>query len=276
MGAKGRWRVLAAVAAVPLVAACLGQDHRDVELALSDWDHGWLAVVEQEESFTVGLPENPQFPDAQWTLIADGSPTLEVLGSTLERPQGVPAEEPQLTWWVFDVVGREAGEAQLAFELDADGRTMDRFEVRVAVEADACASEAGISAPRCGGPQQVTVPRGESDQWVSEREHGSTVTLSPTEQLSVVLTGNAAQPGAAWRFADADPAVVEVSDPREQESRTPGNWDTADTSEPGSFLPRSEFVVTAVAPGRTTLRFELADGDGVIEFAEFTVAVGSG
>ena len=45
---RRRHRVLAGMAVVLLTAGCLGDDYRDIDLALSDWDHGWLAVVEPE------------------------------------------------------------------------------------------------------------------------------------------------------------------------------------------------------------------------------------
>lgn len=262
-----RSRTLAIAASVLLTAGCLGQDYRDVDLALSDWDHGWLAVVEPQESFTVGLPEHPQYPDAAWTVVADGDPVLEVVGSTVDRPP--PEEDRVLAFWVYDVVATSIGEAPLAFELQIEGEAVDRLEIQVAVVEDACASENGIVAPRCSGPQQVTAAQG-----ISEWEHGTTVTLAEGSEVAVALTGSATRPDAIWQLASPDPTVVDVSEPREVGSRTPGNWARDDASEPGTFLPRSEFLVTGQAPGSTVLRFELIDGDAVVEFASFTVDVG--
>jgi predicted secreted protein len=261
-----RYRILAALAAGLLAAGCLGDDYRDVELALSDWDHGWLAVVEPGEAFTVGLPEHAQYPGAAWTIVADGSPTLEVVGSTVEQP---PPEEQAPAIWIFNVVARDLGEAPLAFQLDVDGSTVDRVDLTVTVVDDACASDEGIAAPRCGGQQQITAPQG-----ISELEHGSTVVLAEGEDAAVVLTGNATRPEAVWRLSASGPLVVSVSAPREVGSRTPGNWDTDDATEPGTFLPRSEFLVTGEVAGSVVLRFELLDGEVVVESATFIFDVG--
>ena len=267
---------LAVAAVLLLVGGCLGQDYLDVELTLSDWEHGWLAVVEPGESFTVGLPVNPAYPDAEWSVSTDGEPVVAMLGANLDRPGDVPEGEPSLTWWLADLVGREVGETALGFTLDSGGETVDRAEFRIAVVTDACANGQGITAPRCGGPQQVTVPQGSADQTVSERENGSIVNLAVDDEFSVVLSGNPARRDAVWRVTGADQAVVTVSGPRELGARSPDNWDTEDDSEPGSFLPREEFTVTGLGPGRTTVRFELSDADRVVESAEFTVEVGSG
>jgi predicted secreted protein len=264
---RRRHRVLAGMAVVLLTAGCLGDDYRDIDLALSDWDHGWLAVVEPEETFTVGLPEHPQYPGTAWSVVADGSPVLEVMGAAVEGPP--PEEDRILSFWIYDVVARSIGEAPLAFELEVEGRAVDRLELQVAVVEDACASEEGLVAARCGGPQQVTAAQG-----ISEWEHGTTVTLAEGDEVAVVLTGNATRPDAVWQLAVPDPTVVDVSEPDEVGSRTRGNWARDDASEPGTFLPRSEFLVTGQVPGSTSLRFELIDGDAVVEFASFTFDVG--
>jgi predicted secreted protein len=265
---RHRLRRIPAVAAVLMTVGCLGQDYRDVDLALSDWDHAWLAVLEPEEPFTVGLPEHPQHGGEPWSIVADGSPVLEVTSAAVDQP--APEEDPAPAFWIYDVVARDLGEARLAFHLDIDGKTVDRAEFQVAVVEDACASDQGLAAPRCGGPQQVTAPQG-----VSEREHGSTVMLTEGDDAAVVLTGNATRSDAVWQIAASDPAAVDVSEPRDVGSRSPGNWSRDDASEPGTFLPRSEFPVTGIAPSRSTVRFELIDAAGVVESAVFTFQIDS-
>ena len=135
MVAQGhRQRGMLAVSVILLATTgCLGQDYRDVDLALSDWVHGWLAVVEPEEAFTVGLPENPQYPGASWIVAAAGEPTLELVASAVEQPPDEPGEQVTLAFWVFDMVARDLGEAALDFQLEADGRAVDRMQLQVAV-----------------------------------------------------------------------------------------------------------------------------------------------
>ena len=52
-----------------LITACLGQDFLDAPLELDNFDHGWVAKVEPEEEFSVGLVANPMYSDVPWRLV---------------------------------------------------------------------------------------------------------------------------------------------------------------------------------------------------------------
>lgn len=63
-------RVVGFVAGIGwLLAACLGMDHLDLPLDLSEWDHGWLDTIESDEELGVGLRANPLYPDAPWSWL---------------------------------------------------------------------------------------------------------------------------------------------------------------------------------------------------------------
>jgi hypothetical protein len=262
------WRCFVAGFVCVLVTACLGQDYKNVELGLSEWDHGWLAVVEPDEQFSVILQENPQYPGVEWGIAEIDPPIIDVVGYIAEGPEDWPEEERQLSIWGFDLVGTELGEVLATFEIDVDGRTVDMVQYRIAVVDDACEGDVGLTAPRCRRQHQESWA-----QAISEWDHGTTIDLAPGEELTVQLTANAAAPGAVWELAESDPVVVDVSTPRPLGTRAPGNWDTTDGTEPGWFLPRWEFMITPNAPGESQLRFELVDAGGIVEFCEFTVDV---
>ncbi len=212
--------------------------------------------------------ENPQYPDAAWVIAGIDPPILEVLGFIHQGPGEVPEGDPTLPIAGFEIIGTQLGEATVSFEIVVGGRTVDRVEYEIGVVEDACEGDDGLAAPRCDRPHEEFWPHE-----ISELDHGRTIDLTAGEVATVQLTANAVHPDAAWALAGADSAVVDVSQPRELATRTPGNWDTTDTAEPGSFLPRWEFLVTAAAPGTSLVRFEMRREGILIEFCELTFEV---
>lgn len=267
---SNRPRLTFLVAAILCVVgvACLGQDFRSVELTLTEWDHGWRAVVEPDQQFSVTFRENPQYANVEWVIADIDPPIVDVVGYVSERPEDVPEEDLALAIWGFDLVGTALGEATASFEIVVDGRTVDRVHYTIAVVEDACDGDDGLTAPRCERRHQEFWPQG-----LFEWDHGRTIDVASGEIAAVQLTGNAVHPDAVWELADSDTSVVDVSQPRDLETRTPGNWDTTDIAEPGSFLPRWEFLVTARAPGASLVRFEMHRGGDLLEFCEFTFNV---
>ena len=41
-----------------LSSGCLGEDYKNLDLTISDSDHGWMAVIEPDEQFAVNLWNN--------------------------------------------------------------------------------------------------------------------------------------------------------------------------------------------------------------------------
>jgi hypothetical protein len=251
-----------------LITGCLGQDYKSVELTMTEGDHGWLAVIEPDEQFSVAFRENPQYPGVEWTVAEIDSSVIEVVGEFAETPEDVPGEDRTLTIWGFELLGTALGESPLTFELAADGRTVDIAEFTIAVVADACAGEEGITAPRCRRQRQGYAV--ESCEW----EHGRVMTTQPDETVGLMLTANAPHPDAPWELVAYDASVIELTGSRQLDTRTPGDWDTSDPTEPDSFLPIQEFTFTALKPGESSLRFEMKLDGETIEFCERTVVVG--
>jgi hypothetical protein len=251
-----------------LVSGCLGQDYRRQELSITEWDHGWLAVIEPDEHLRVSFRENPRYPGVEWT-VADFDPSvIEIVGEFAERPEDVPEEDRLLTIWGYEVLGVGPGETALTFELATGGQLVDVVEYTVAVVDDACDGDMGIAAPRCRREQPGLWEHG------MEWEHGGVLTAQPGEEISIALTANGLHPDVPWRAVEYDSEIVELTRTQQLEARTPGNWDTEDLSEPGRFLPMSEFAFAALAPGESRVRFEITAADGeVIEICELTLVV---
>jgi hypothetical protein len=261
-----------------VLTGCLGQDYKRFDLELWDWHHGWMATVEPDEPFSVALWENPAFPDDPWILTEHDPAHVALRGSSVdpypfgnpadipeEERQGIPEDQPAL--WFFALEGRELGDSSLTFELQADGRPIDRVVFTIAVVEDACDGEEGLAAPRC---RRFDI--GGEYQW-TEREHGHQIDLPTGEEDRVGLTANGLFPEAVWQVVAADSAVLEVTPLGATPSRTNGDWDTEDDDKPDLFVPIHEFRLTGRSPGQSKVAFELVADGSRIELVEYTVVV---
>lgn len=272
-----RWRMRFSVIGLAvgvglLVTGCLGQDYLDQPLSFSEWDHGWLGVIDSGEMLDVGLRENPSYPGAEWQIVEFDASVLtleESLHAPSPRPAAPDDQQSLLAGWVFIFSGASVGESTLAFEIRADGERVDLAEFTVSVVEDACATELGISAARCGGDQLDDQGQRGLTEWGS----GWSVPIAPEEETTVTLTANAAYPDVSWLVVEHDPSVIEVRNNGTQDARSPGDWDLSDPNKPQSFLSISEFVVTGVDSGESALIFELRIGDRRIEAVEYTAVV---
>jgi hypothetical protein len=248
-------------------AGCLGQDYKSVSLDLTDQDHGWLAKVEPDEDFGVVLRDNPQYPGAEWSMIDIDPTVISFVDSFVELPTEGPTDPWVLMIWVSRFKGLAVGESPLRFELVSNGETVDIAEFTVAVVEDACEGKEGVAAPRCRHEHP--------GRWLEGFEwmHGEVLEVGIGEELSITLTPNALHPDAPWQVAEDDPPLLKLDSAQQIGTRTPGNWDTDDDSESGSFLPTSEFVFTAESPGETQLTFEILHQGKLIEFCEFRIEV---
>lgn len=280
--ATGRRRsavlALSLTAASVLLAACLGQDYKRIELSIRDVAHGWLAVVEPGERFAVLIAENPLYPGAMWTPAGHDPAVITMLDSFFDPyPQGNPSEVPeaerggipeeQLGLSIFELEGAGLGESPLMFELLDGGRRVGIAEFTVAVVRDACEGDRGLAAARCR--REIAGPTMETADW----DHGGVFEVVPGETITLSLTANALHPARLWEVVEYDASVVRLTGSRRIEPRAPGNFDLADPAQPGSFLPQWEFALDAVAPGESALRFEVRVDGEPIEMCEFTVVV---
>ena len=193
-----------------LGAGCLGQDHLDIPLTLNEWDHGWQAVIEPDEQLEVSLTGNALYPEVPWHVIEFDSAVIELQGQGHIPPAGDSADredldpgDPLVSFTGFSFVGVTPGESPLVFELVVDSERIDIAEFTVAVVEDACDSNLGAVANRCGRdfsfhPQDLT-------EW----DHGGLVALEPGDELDVSLTANALHPdervAAEQESADGQP-----------------------------------------------------------------------
>jgi hypothetical protein len=259
------------------LTACLGQDYKNLNLSIDDTDHGWLVAVEAEEEFEVNLWDSPVYPDAIWRPVDFDPTVIELLDSFhISHPAGNPADLPeeeragvpedQVGHSVYIFSGTTGGESPLAFELVADGRQLNIAEFMVAVVEEACDGDTGLAAPRCqredpgDGPEPV--PPGPQ-----------TLHARPGDQLTVLLAANALHLAAPWEAVASDSSVVQLAGTQHIDARTPGNWDTTDSSESGSFLPTSQFTFTALAVGESRLQFEIVSAGTPVGFFEVIVVV---
>jgi len=260
-----------------LLTGCLGQDYKNLNLIIDDTDHGWLVVVESEEEFEINLWDNPVYPDAGWRPVDFDPTVIEMVDSFhISHPAGNPADLPeeeragvpedQVGHSVYIFSGTTGGESQLAFELDADGRQLNVAEFMVAVVEDASDGATGLAAPRCQredpGDEPEPVPPGPQ-----------TLHARPGDQLTVLLAANALHPATLWDAVASDSSVVELAGTQHIDARTPGNWDTTDSSESGSFLPTSQFTFTAIAVGESLLQFEIVSAGTQVGVFEVIVVV---
>lgn len=245
-------------------------DSLDLPLNLSEWNHGWLATIEPDEELGVGLRANPMYPDAPWHVVEFDAAVIDLDDSFSEVTRRESPDDLQslLPLWVFTFRGNGLGASPLVFEVVVDGERVDVAEFAVAVVEDACASDIGISANRCGDNRLGD----ESRHW-TEWEHGLPISIAPGEDTSVSLTANALYPDGAWTVAEYDPEVVEIQSMGPGSVRTPGDWDSSDLGKPDTFLATSEFVVTGVGSGESPLVFEVVADGRRVDVAEFTVAV---
>jgi hypothetical protein len=253
-----------------LLGGCLGRDYLDQPVSLSEWDHGWLSVIDPGEELSVTLMEHPGYPGAAWRVLPFDETVLTLNDSFSEVHPRVNPDEQQslLRSWVFVFTGANLGETPLGFEVRADGELVDVAEFTVAVTEDACESSVGLSAARCQSDQPDENHLG----W-TEWDDGLSFTAEPGDEITVELTANPLYPKAAWEIAQFDTSVLAVESLGTGATRTPGDWDVTDNDKPRSFLPISKFIVTPVGPGPSPLVFELGTNDEAIEVVAITVTV---
>jgi hypothetical protein len=230
-----------------------------------------LATIEPEEELSVTLRANPAYPDVEWQIVEFDAAVIALDASFSEvvRQEAPDDQQSLLTQWGFVFTGGDLGESPLVFEIRDDGQRVDVAEFAVAVVEDACASDVGVSAARCGKDR----PDEQGLRGWTEWDHGWMVTIESVAATSVTLTANALYPDVRWQVVEYDPAVVEIQSLGTGRVRTPGDWELSDPDKPESFLPISEFMVTSVGSGESPLVLELRVGDQRVEMVEFTAVV---
>ena len=235
-----------------LGAVSCGNDFEDAPLSLGRGHHGWLASIEPDEVFDVGLVGNAIDPDGQWRLVEVDGEVVDLEGQEHER-LGQDVEDltgdERATVTIFFFRGVAIGETPLVFELEDDGGDLlARTAFTIAVVDDACRVDDGLVANRCGDST------GEQPQGLTELDHGWLVALEPGDTIDVVLTGQPLYPDGAWQIVDHDAAVVSVAESAYRPAdRAPGDWNR---DSDASFLSRWTFSVTAVEPGRSRVEFQ--------------------
>ena len=261
-----------------LGAGCLGQDHLDIPLSLDEWDHGWLAVIEPEEQLDVSLTGNALYPEVPWHVSEFDSAVIELQDQQHIPPAGESADgetldpadpaDPLVPFTVFSFVGVTLGESPLVFELVVDGERIDIAEFTVDVVEDACDSEVGAVANRCGRdfsfhPQDLT-------EW----DHGGLVALEPGDELDVSLTANALHPDSPWQVIEFDPAVIDLEGPEYvAPDRSSGDWSPWEPDSRHSFLPTWNSTIVGVALGESRLVLGISVDGTPVDGFELTVAV---
>jgi hypothetical protein len=183
-------------------------------------------------------------------------------GETLD-----PAD-PLVPFTVFSFVGVTLGESPLVFELVVDGERIDIAEFTVDVVEDACDSEVGAVANRCGRdfsfhPQDLT-------EW----DHGGLVALEPGDELDVSLTANALHSDSPWQVIEFDPAVIDLEGPEYvAPDRSSGDWGPWEPDSRHSFLPTWDSTIVGVALGESPLVLGISADGTPVDVFELTVAV---
>lgn len=267
------WIVGMSVAGGVAAAGCLGSDYLSQPASLSEWDHGWRVAIDSDERLDVGLRENPSYPGAEWQIVEVDASALQ-LEESFRAPSPYDSERPDdrqslLSTSVFTFTGADTGESPLVFEIRVGDERVDLAEFAVAVVEDACAADLGLTAPRCGDDHLDN----QGLRGLTEWDHGWSVPIESGEDLTVTLTANAVYPDVPWQITEYDPSVVEVQDGGPGDVRAAGDWDLSDPEKPESFLPISEFLVTAVGSGESPLVFEVRAGDRQVEVVEYTAVV---
>jgi hypothetical protein len=134
------------IAAVFVVAGCLGQDYKSIELSLNEWSSGWQATVEPDERFEVFLGPVRVHPDARWRLVAADPSVVELADQSVVEAEAVPEEPGE---WVFTFRAVALGGSPLTFEALAGGARVAIAEYSVSVVEDACVAGVGLTAARC-------------------------------------------------------------------------------------------------------------------------------
>lgn len=273
---RPKWPALAVAMLAAGLSACLGQDFLNTPLGLDRLDHAWKVNVEPNEEFTVDLVANALYQDVPWRLTGFDPGVVRFVTSDHITSGCTPSEEnpcpesddPIVPHTLFRFVGESAGESPLDFELVVDGQVVDITEYTIAVVADACEGDVGISANRCG--------LGNRDPDFGEltvNEHGSEMTIETAETFTVTLAANAMHPDAPWQVTQIDPEVLRLQATAQDPARTPGDWDTSDRSKPWSFLPLWRLTFEGVGAGESPLRLQAAVDGEPIEVFEVTVSV---
>ena len=275
-------RLLTAIALTGglVISGCLGQDFLAAPLELSHFDHGWRVNVERGEEFAVDLVANPLYPDVPWQLV-DFDPAVVAHRRTDHiTSQCMPTEEnpcppsiemePFLPSTRVDFAGVAEGESPLYFALEVDGVVADVTEFTIAVVADACEGDIGISANRCGlGDRSPNLE-------VATFEHGIEMPVALGETFTVTLAANAQHPGIPWQVAQIDQTVLALRSTEQDPVRSPGDWDTSDDTKPWHFLPVWRTTFEAIGNGESPLILEVVSGGEQIDLFEMTVIVGDG
>ncbi len=141
------------IAAAFVVAGCLGQDFKSIELSLNEWASGWQATVEPDEEFYVGLRPVRMHPDARWRLVAADASVVELADQSVVEAEVVPEEPGE---WVFRFRAVALGGSPLTFEALAGGVRVAIAEYSVSVVEDACAAGVGVTAARCKAPMSTS------------------------------------------------------------------------------------------------------------------------
>lgn len=254
---------------------CGNEDFVDAPLELDEWDHGWLAVIEPGEELDVGLRGNVLDPDVAWQVVEYDAAVIELQGQEHQMPRadvaGLDDEDtgdPLLSHTLFFFSGAALGDTPLVFELVVDDVRLDVAEFTVRVVEDACDSETGATANRCGRdfsfhPQDLT-----------ELDYGRSVALEPGDELEVVLAANALYPESPWEVVDFDAEVIDVDGPvRAEANRSPGDWEPWEPGARHSFLATWTLTIVGVALGESPLVLEIR-GDGErVDAYELALAV---
>ncbi len=253
------------ITAALVVAGCLGQDYKSIELSLNEWSSGWQATVEPDEDFGVDLLPVRLHPDAQWRLVASDPAVVALVDQFVSEAAREEPGAPEV--WVFAFRAEGLGDCELSFEARADGERVAVVEYSVSVVEDACAAGVGLTAPRCQSPSS-----GFNRGW-TEWDHGRTVQVGVDGATEVTLTAPALYPDAQWQPVAVDTALLVVGPASVSEVRSPGDFDNQDTSKPDSFLPVWAFDVQGVELGETELTFEALHAGERVDVATFTVRV---
>lgn len=264
------WVAARALAGLALlsVAAC-ASDFETAALGLSESDHGWMAVVEPEEQFDVGLANNALYPDVWWELTEFDPAVIRLDSQEQDQPTDPDPSSTTLSHTIFFFSGLDLGETPLVFELWVDGEQVDVAEFTVTVVEEACDAELGARANRCGPAFQF------HPQTLTEFNHGWEVALEPGDHLDLTLAANALYPDSPWRAVDFDRAVIDLRGPEYgAPDRLPGDWSAWEPDSRHSFLATWGFTIVGAELGETRLTFDIETDDGRrVDLYELTVAV---
>jgi len=140
-----------------LVGACQSDSVYE-DLDLDESHFGMKAQVEPGEPFEIGLLGNGAYPDAEWAIVEVDTELVQLQGIEVipARPEGAwlgEYEGPFLPVTIHRFTAGAFGESLLALEVQADGQTVDRYEVTISVVEDACSlpeeSSLILAANRC-------------------------------------------------------------------------------------------------------------------------------